>query len=82
MERIHTGTHGRVLRAGNRLIENSQDAGWRSLHAAIIEEGPFTATEPAPNLLNSGRSHDAMGASWTSRDPAGVSARVDLPGGG
>ena len=40
-------THGRVLRAGNRLIANSQDAGWRSLHAAIIEEGPFTATEPA-----------------------------------
>src|SRR5438093_11094961 len=40
-------THGRVLRAGNRLIANSQDAGWRSLHAAIIEEGPFSATEPA-----------------------------------
>src|SRR5438034_11091518 len=40
-------THGRVLRAGNRLIANSQDAGWRSLHAAIIEAGPFTATEPA-----------------------------------
>src|SRR5213594_3409196 len=40
-------THGRALRAGNRLIANSQDAGWRSLHAAIIEEGPFTATEPA-----------------------------------
>src|SRR5881397_3644502 len=39
-------THGRALRAGNRLIANSQDAGWRSLHAAIIEEGPFTATEP------------------------------------
>src|SRR5438093_9785223 len=40
-------THGRTIRAGNRLIANSQDAGWRSLHAAIIEEGPFTATEPA-----------------------------------
>src|SRR5437667_26198 len=40
-------THGRVLRAGNRLIANSQDAGWGSLHAAIIEEGPFSATEPA-----------------------------------
>jgi AraC family transcriptional regulator len=39
-------THGRTLRAGNRLIANSQDAGWRSLHAAIIEEGPFCATEP------------------------------------
>jgi AraC family transcriptional regulator len=35
------------VRAGNRLIANSQDAGWRSLHAAIIEEGPFQATEPA-----------------------------------
>jgi len=40
-------THGRALRVGNRLIANSQDAGWRSLHAAIIEEGPFEATEPA-----------------------------------
>jgi len=40
-------THGRALRAGNRLIANSQDAGWRSLHAAILEEGPFAATEPA-----------------------------------
>jgi AraC family transcriptional regulator len=40
-------THGRALRTGNRLIANSQDAGWRSLHAAIIEEGPFHATEPA-----------------------------------
>jgi len=40
-------THGRVLRPGNRLIANSQDSGWRSLHAAIIEEGPFCATEPS-----------------------------------
>jgi AraC family transcriptional regulator len=40
-------THGRAVRAGNRLIANSQDAGWRSLHAAIMEEGPFAATEPA-----------------------------------
>lgn len=39
-------THGRTVRTGNRLIANSQDAGWRSLHAAIIEEGPFCATEP------------------------------------
>ena len=39
-------THGRAHRAGNRLIANSQDSGWRSLHAAIIEEGPFKATEP------------------------------------
>ena len=40
-------THGRAVRPGNRLIANSQDAGWRSLHAAILEEGPFCATEPA-----------------------------------
>src|ERR1051326_3644493 len=39
-------THGRALRAGNRLIANSQDVGWRSLHAAILEESPFSATEP------------------------------------
>jgi AraC family transcriptional regulator len=39
-------THGRAVRTGNRLIANSQDVGWRSLHAAIIEEGPFNATEP------------------------------------
>ena len=39
-------THGRAARAGNRLIANSQDAGWRSLHAAILQEGPFRATEP------------------------------------
>lgn len=38
-------THGRVLRSGNRLIAHSQDAGWRSLHAAILEEAPFDATE-------------------------------------
>src|SRR6202142_4302353 len=38
-------THGRVLRSGNRLIAHSQDAGWRSLHAAILEEGPFQALE-------------------------------------
>jgi AraC family transcriptional regulator len=38
-------THGRVLRPGNRLIAHSQDIGWRSLHAAIIEEGPFRAVE-------------------------------------
>jgi AraC family transcriptional regulator len=47
-------THGRVFRPGNRLIAHSQDAGWRSLHAAIIEEGPFRATESAiehPSLI-------------------------------
>jgi AraC family transcriptional regulator len=38
-------THGRVLRSGNRLIAHSQDAGWRSLHAAILEEAPFNVTE-------------------------------------
>jgi AraC family transcriptional regulator len=38
-------THGRVLRPGNRLIAHSQDAGWRSLHAAIMEEAPFQALE-------------------------------------
>jgi AraC family transcriptional regulator len=38
-------THGRVLRSGNRLIAHSQDAGWRSLHAAILEEAPFQAIE-------------------------------------
>jgi AraC family transcriptional regulator len=27
------------------LIAHSQDAGWRSLHAAILEEAPFQATE-------------------------------------
>src|SRR5262245_52742172 len=40
-------THGRAMRTGNRLIANSQDVGWRSMHGAIIEEGPFVATEPA-----------------------------------
>jgi AraC family transcriptional regulator len=38
-------THGRVLRSGNRLIAHSQDSGWRSLHAAILEEAPFQAVE-------------------------------------
>jgi AraC family transcriptional regulator len=38
-------THGRVLRSGNRLIAHSQDSGWRSLHAAILEEAPFQAIE-------------------------------------
>src|SRR6202140_417763 len=40
-------THGRALRSGNRLIAHSQDNGWRSLYAAIMEEAPFEATEPA-----------------------------------
>ena len=40
-------THGRALRSGNRLIAHSQDVGWRSLYAAIIEEAPFDVIEPA-----------------------------------
>ncbi len=47
-------THGRVLRMGNRLIAHSQDAGWRSLYAAIFEEVPFQATESGihhPSLI-------------------------------
>lgn len=47
-------THGRVFRPGNRLIAHSQDAGWRSMHAAIMEEAPFQATEkaiPNPSLI-------------------------------
>ena len=39
-------THGRVLRPANRVIAKSQDVGWRSMFAAIIEEAPFEATEP------------------------------------
>jgi AraC family transcriptional regulator len=38
-------THGRALRPENRLIAHSQDIGWRSLHAAILEEAPLRATE-------------------------------------
>jgi len=47
-------THGRVLRPDNRLILHSQDAGWRSLHAATFQEAPFSAREPAighPSLI-------------------------------
>jgi AraC family transcriptional regulator len=38
-------THGRVLRPGNHLISHSENAGWRSLYAAIFEEAPLDATE-------------------------------------
>ena len=38
-------THGRALRPGNRLIANSESAGWRSLHAAILQEAPFHLVE-------------------------------------
>ena len=31
-------THGRVLRPANRVIAKSQDVGWRSMFAAIMEE--------------------------------------------
>jgi AraC family transcriptional regulator len=38
-------THGRVLRAGNRLIAHSPEIGWRSLYGAVLEEAPFHAIE-------------------------------------
>jgi AraC family transcriptional regulator len=47
-------THGRVLRRANRLIAHSQEAGWRSLHAASFEEAPLSVDEPAvghPSLI-------------------------------
>ncbi len=40
-----TETHGRALRAENRLVAHSQSVGWRSLYAAVLEEAPFRATE-------------------------------------
>src|SRR5438105_2239809 len=40
-------THGRAERPENRLIAHSQDAGWRSLYAAIFEEAPLQTTESA-----------------------------------
>jgi AraC family transcriptional regulator len=47
-------THGRALRAGNRLVAHSENAGWRSLHAAILVEAPFHLVEPPvghPSLI-------------------------------
>jgi AraC family transcriptional regulator len=47
-------THGRAFRGDNRLIAHSQSIGWRSLYAAVLEEAPFQATEPAighPSLI-------------------------------
>ncbi len=38
-------THGRVLRVGNKVMANSQELGWRSLHAAILEEAPLNVVE-------------------------------------
>jgi AraC family transcriptional regulator len=47
-------THGRIFRAGNRRIADSEEMGWRSVHAAIFEEAPFHATEESvgnPHLI-------------------------------
>jgi AraC family transcriptional regulator len=47
-------THGRALRAGNKIIAQSTDAGWRSLYAAKFREAPLSVTEPAighPSLI-------------------------------
>lgn len=47
-------THGRVLRAGNEIISQSTDVGWRSLYAAKFREAPLSASEPAighPSLI-------------------------------
>ncbi len=38
-------THGRAVRAGNRLIAHSPDAGWRSLYAATFREAPLDVHE-------------------------------------
>ena len=43
-------THGRALKAENRLIAHSPKVGWRSLYAAIIEEAPLNTLEtPVPH---------------------------------
>ena len=47
-------THGRMLRPNNRVIAHSDEIGWRSMFAAIMEEAPFDASEPAihhPSLI-------------------------------
>lgn len=47
-------THGRALRAENRLVAHSQSSGWRSLYAAILDEAPLQTREPAvghPSLI-------------------------------
>jgi AraC family transcriptional regulator len=38
-------THGRALRSANRLIAHSQDIGWRSMYACMIEEAPLDTVE-------------------------------------
>jgi AraC family transcriptional regulator len=40
-------THGRVLRAGNEILSQSADVGWRSLYAAKFREAPLSVVEPA-----------------------------------
>ena len=40
-------THGRAVKPENRLVANSEDVGWRSLHAAIFAEAPLHVVEPA-----------------------------------
>lgn len=42
-------THGRVFRPNNRVIAHSEEIGWRSMYAAIMDEAPFEAAEPAIN---------------------------------
>jgi AraC family transcriptional regulator len=47
-------THGRVLRAGNEVISQSAEIGWRSLFAAKFREAPLHVSEPAighPSLI-------------------------------
>lgn len=47
-------THGRVLRAGNEVVSQSADIGWRSLFAAKFREAPLSVDEPAighPSLI-------------------------------
>lgn len=47
-------THGRALRAANRLVAHSQSSGWRSLYAAILDEAPLQTLEPPvghPSLI-------------------------------
>jgi AraC family transcriptional regulator len=47
-------THGRALRAGNEIISQSTDVGWRSLYAAKFREAPLLVSEPAvghPSLI-------------------------------
>ncbi len=47
-------THGRALRAENRLVAHSQASGWRSLYAVILDEAPLQTLEPPvghPSLI-------------------------------